>query len=83
MAWEWVSPVATASVGMAGILGTWLTGKQGRDDAKAIASQKLGHERLLAKEDRHQQRLEKAYVNLLDMMERAGPEVNAVCGRLG
>ena len=72
MAWEWVAPVATATVGVAGIFGTWLTGRQGRDDAKAIASEKLSHERLLSKEAREQQRLENAYVDLLDMTERVG-----------
>ncbi|MGO9552327.1 hypothetical protein [Mycobacterium sp.] len=61
MAWEWVAPVATATLGVAGIFGTWLTGKQGRDDAKA-----------LAKDARQQQRLETTYVDLLDMAERTG-----------
>lgn len=30
MAWEWVAPVATASVGAAGVFFTWLTGTQSR-----------------------------------------------------
>jgi hypothetical protein len=37
MAWEWASPVATASAGVLsggiGIFFTWLTGKQSRDQA--------------------------------------------------
>ena len=72
MTWEWVGPVATATVGVAGIFGTWLTGKQGRDRAEAISRETLAQERLLANEARKQQRLENAYVDLLDMAERAG-----------
>ena len=58
MAWEWIG---TSAVGGLGIFFTWLTGKQGRDAARADA-----------KEAREQQRLENAYVDLLDMAERAG-----------
>lgn len=65
MACEWIAPVATgitaAIVGGAGMFFTWLTGKQSRDAARADA-----------KEAREQQRLENAYVDLLDMAERAG-----------
>jgi hypothetical protein len=67
MAWEWVGPTATAAVGTAGIVFTWLTGKQARDDARAAA-----------REAREQQRLENAYVGLLDMAERAGQWVQMV-----
>ena len=76
MAWEWVAPVATATastaIGVAGIFFTWLSGKQGRDHAETISGQQLTHARLLAKEAREQQRLESAYVALLEMAERAG-----------
>ena len=82
MAWEWVSPVATATasiaVGVAGIFFTWLSGKQGRDHAETISGQRLAHERLLASEARDQQRLETAYVNLLEMAEAAGQWVQLV-----
>jgi hypothetical protein len=65
MACEWVAPVATATtaiaVGVAGILATYFTG-----------GKRLAHEQLLAEEAREQQRLENAYVGLLDMTERAG-----------
>jgi hypothetical protein len=65
MAWEWVAPVATATtaiaIGGAGIVFTWLTGKQARDHARAIA-----------KEARVEQRLESAYIELLEIAERAG-----------
>lgn len=61
MAWEWVPHVATATVGVAGIVGTWLTANRG-----------LAHERRLATEARQQQRLENAYIGLLDVAERVG-----------
>jgi hypothetical protein len=76
MAWAWVSPVvasvSTGTVGVVGIWLTWLSGKQGRDHAETIAGQKLAHERLLAKEERRQQRLENAYIEFLDKSERVG-----------
>jgi hypothetical protein len=58
MAWEWVG---TTTLGVAGIVGTWLVGKQGRDAT-----------RVDAKEARKQQRLETTYVPLLEMAERTG-----------
>jgi hypothetical protein len=66
MAWEWVGPVSTATVGVAGIVGTWLTGKQGREDAKKISDATLANARLLATEARKQQRIESAYLELLE-----------------
>ena len=72
MAWEWVAPVATATtataVGVAGMFFTWLTGKEARDDARATA-----------REAREQQRLENAYIELLDVAERTGQWVRMVC----
>jgi hypothetical protein len=67
MACEWVAPGLTAAVGVAGILGTWFTG-----------SKRLSHERLLAEDARKQQRLEHAYIELLDMAERVGQWVERV-----
>lgn len=76
MAWEWVAPVATAvasiAVGVGGVFFTWLTGRQGREHAEAILAVQLSQDRLLASEARVQQRLETAYVDLLDMAGRAG-----------
>jgi hypothetical protein len=72
MAWEWVAPAATGTVGAYGIFIAWLTGKQGRHHAETITRETLAHERLLAQEAREQQRLENAYVELLRMAERAG-----------
>lgn len=72
MAWEWVGTVATGAVGVAGIVGTWLTGKQSRDQALATLQQQLGHDRLQAREAREQERLESAYLELLKMAARVG-----------
>ena len=72
MAWEWVGPVATATVRVVGIVGTWLTGKQSRDQALATLREQLGHDRLQAREAREQERLESAYLELLKMAERVG-----------
>uniref|UniRef100_A0AB39U1P0 Uncharacterized protein n=1 Tax=Mycolicibacterium phage Alyssa1 TaxID=3240801 RepID=A0AB39U1P0_9CAUD len=79
MAWEWVG---TTAVGIAGIFGTWFNGKQARDDAKELAkesrsdakelaTQSLSHERLMAEDARKQQRLENAYLEMLEMTEKA------------
>ena len=35
MAWEWVAPVASASVGIVGIAATYLTGRQARESQQA------------------------------------------------
>ena len=76
MAWEWVSPVATASAGVlgggVGAFFTWLTGKQSRDQALDTLREQLGHERLQAREAREQERLASAYLELLKMAERVG-----------
>jgi hypothetical protein len=68
MAWEWVAPVVTGAVGVTGMVITLLAGKQARDAA-----------RVDAREAREQQRLETAYVSLLDMAERAGQHVQMMC----
>jgi len=61
MAWEWVAPIATATVGVAGIFGTWLNGSRTLTQAQSLAN-----------EGRRQQRLENAYVDVLAMTETAG-----------
>lgn len=76
MAWEWVSPVAAASGGFfGGVVGAyfaWLSGKQSRDQVSRTLQEQFGHDRLQAREDREQQRLENAYLELLRMTERVG-----------
>jgi len=62
--------------GTGGVFFTWLTARQGRDHAETVLGQQLAHERLLASEERDQQRLETAYVNLLEMAEAAGSGCN-------
>lgn len=76
MAWEWVSPVALATAGLAGggigAFFTWLAAKQARDDAKAIA-----------REARDQQRLANAYVELLEVSELTGQWAQTALTPLG
>jgi hypothetical protein len=69
VAWEWIG---TSAVGGLGIVFTWLTGKQSRDQALATLRAQLGHDRLQAREAREQERLESAYLELLMMAERVG-----------
>lgn len=61
MAWEWIGPVATGVVGLAGIGATLRAG-----------TKQLTNARMIAVEERQQQRLENAYVKLLDFAERIG-----------
>ena len=76
MAWEWVSPVAAAagavSAGGIGAYFTWKTGKQSRELVVRTLQDQFGHDRLQAREDREQQRLENAYIEPLKMTERVG-----------
>lgn len=82
MACEWIGSVATATVavviGVAGIVATFKTAKQGREHAETVLGEQLAHERKLATEARDQQRLETAYVDLLEMAEAAGQWVQLV-----
>lgn len=69
MAWEWVG---TSIVGGLGIYYAWKTGKQSRDQAIETLREQLGHDRLLAREAREQDRLATAYVALMKMTEQTG-----------
>lgn len=40
MAWEWVAPLATAVTGSAGILFTWINGKQARDQVERMTDRR-------------------------------------------
>src|SRR4051812_555107 len=78
MAWEWVAPVVTGAVGIAGIGGTvWSGNKQANtakknaeiqaDMARTAAQIQAGTAVGLADTERRQRRLEDAYVELLTM----------------
>jgi hypothetical protein len=69
VAYEWIG---TGALGIVGIVFTWLTGKQARDQAEQTAEKRLEHERTMAREARDQERLANAYVRLLGMVERIG-----------
>jgi hypothetical protein len=72
MAWEWVAPVATASLGVVGIYFTWRTGKEGRDHAKQLAKAQQDHSERAAATARTQQRKAEAYVQILEVVEQIG-----------
>jgi len=56
VAWDWIPPTGTAAVGLAGIAATYFSGARARRDA-----------RVLAQEQREQQRRSEAYIELLTM----------------
>lgn len=70
MAWEWVAPVCTGTIGSIGIVATGLTARGGRKHAESVASERIGHERKLAEDARRQARLADAYVELLAIVNR-------------
>lgn len=72
MAWEWVSPLATAGGGVLGAYFVWRAGKEGREHAETVSSQQLIHARQLTYDTRRQQRLESAYVAVMEIAEQAG-----------
>lgn len=78
VAWEWVAPVCTGSVGALGIVVTGLTARGGRRHAETIAEGRIKHERELAEDARTQARLGEAYVELLSIVTRVGLFADAV-----
>jgi hypothetical protein len=60
MAWEWVAPVVTGIVGVSGIAGTYLNGRRQTN----VTVQ-------LAREERAQDRLERAYLEVQRVVERS------------
>jgi len=61
MAYEWVAPVAAASIGAVGIVFTWLTAKQGRESAEQGAANAWTR-----------QQKSEAYVRALEIAEQIG-----------
>jgi hypothetical protein len=72
MAWEWVAPVATGVVGVAGIVGTVLSGRQ----QSSVTLQ-------LAREERTQGRLERAYQEVQRVVERSGRWADSAMPMIG
>lgn len=62
MAWEWVAPVSTATVGVAGVAGTYLSARMGR---KAAADQAREH-RDHSKDERNHAERREAYTGFLE-----------------
>ncbi len=61
MAYEWVAPVAVASVGAVGVVFTWLTAKQGRESAEQGAANAWTR-----------QQKSEAYIRALEIAEQIG-----------
>jgi hypothetical protein len=78
MAWEWVGPVATVTLGAVGIYFTYLTGDRARAHAAKLADEQLQHARTSAVEERDQQRKAETYVRCLEMAEQIGHWSQAV-----
>jgi hypothetical protein len=72
MAWEWVSPVSAVAGASVGAVTTWLTGAGGRRHARDISESASRHAERMAAEERRQQRIADAYVELLTSVERMG-----------
>jgi hypothetical protein len=67
MAWDWVGPVSTAAVGIAGLCSTVWVARQGRRHAERLSEESKRTTLALATEARSQQRLESAYRRLLEI----------------
>jgi hypothetical protein len=69
VAWEWVAPIAgsvgTVSVGVAGIFATYKAGSRQQNTALAVVRHQAEAQVAVAREDRHQRRLEEAYLEML------------------
>ncbi|MGH3484749.1 MAG: hypothetical protein ACRDPQ_16140 [Nocardioidaceae bacterium] len=72
MGYEWFALAATAGLGLAGIVATFWQAKQGREQTERVANKRLDHERSMAREERQQERLDEAYLQLLRLAGRAG-----------
>lgn len=67
MAWEWVAPVVTGFVGVAGITATYATGRQ----ARIAASDEAKAQREAARAQRNHDEKRTAYLNLLQAISDA------------
>jgi hypothetical protein len=72
MAWEWVAPVATSVLGVAGIAGTYLNGRRQTN----VTVQ-------LAREERTQGRLERAYQEVQRVVDRSAQWADATMPMVG
>src|SRR5687768_7372518 len=78
MAQEWIAPVATAPLGIAGVFFTWLTGRQGREHARDLAKAQQDHSARETALAREQDRKADAYVRALEVAEQTGNWVQSV-----
>jgi predicted small integral membrane protein len=83
MAWDWVPAVSAATsttivVGMT-LWATSRPGREGREHAETVARQTAEHAEKMAADVRQHKRLESAYIELLQVIERAGNWAGLVC----
>jgi hypothetical protein len=71
MAWEWVAPMGTAAVGIAGIVATYLSARQQAFTARQVSNQQAQTLLLAQRVERNQRRIEEAYPLLLDSLSQA------------
>lgn len=74
MAWEWVGPVSTAVVGVAGVAGTYWSARMGRTAAAEQAHEQREH---ALKERTHVEK-RAAYVGYLEAVSTAQKAVNTI-----
>lgn len=72
MAWEWVSSVSTATVGVVAILGTNWAANRGRRHEREMAEERHSHERLTTHEQWIRDHRKDTYISLLDHAEAVG-----------
>lgn len=70
------------ATGVSGVYFTWKSGKEAKTHAETVARDQLTHALLLAREQREQQRMETAYIQLLVEAERTGNWANLVFSML-
>jgi hypothetical protein len=71
MAWEWVSPIATATVGLGGIAATWLTARAARIDQTKLLRAQLEESRAAALRDARRESFAALSANISDLITYA------------
>ena len=68
MAWEWVAPVGTSVVGIAGIAAAYFSGRRQTRTEREVAADQAAATLRAMREERQQRRIEAAYPMLLDVV---------------
>src|ERR1700735_900546 len=70
VAWDWMAPMGTAVVGLAGIAATYFSGGRQAATAREVTEHQSEALLLAQREERHQRRIEAAYPALLDVLSK-------------